>query len=100
MTWELMLVIGAMTFASRALSVVVLPPLPARVRHVVDRMPAAIFAGLAARELVLPGGGLVDVHTIAAAAGAVIVTPRRSLLVCLIGGLVGYVAGDVALRIM
>jgi branched-subunit amino acid transport protein len=100
MSWELILLVGAITFASRAVSVAVLPPLPARIRHVVDRMPAAIFAGLAARELVVPGGGLVDVHTLAAAAGALIVSPRRSLLVCLIGGLTGYVAGDLALRVL
>jgi branched-subunit amino acid transport protein len=100
MTWELLLLIGAITFASRAVSVALLPPLPDRFRHVVDRMPAAIFAGLAARELVLPGTGLADLHTLAAAAGALILTPRRSLLVCLVGGLIGYVVGDLALRIL
>jgi branched-subunit amino acid transport protein len=100
MSWELIVLVGAITFASRAVSVAVLPPLPSRIRHVVDRMPAAIFAGLAARELVVPGGGLVDLHTLAAAAGALIVSPRRSLLVCLIGGLIGYVAGDLALRVI
>ena len=100
MSWELIVLVGAITFASRAVSVAVLPPLPSRIRHVVDRMPAAIFAGLAARELVVPGGGLVDLHTLAAAAGALIVSPRRSLLVCLIGGLIGYVAGDLALRLI
>jgi branched-subunit amino acid transport protein len=99
MSWELVLLIGAITFASRAVSVALLPQLPARFRHVVDRMPAAIFAGLAARELVLPGTGLADLHTLSAAAGALIVAPRRSLLVCLIGGLIGYVVSDVVLRL-
>ena len=100
MTWELVLVIGAITFVSRAISLVVLPQLPARVRQVLDRMPAAIFAGLAAHSLVVPGGGLADIHTLAAAAGALIVAPLRSLLVCVVCGLVGYVVADVALRLL
>jgi hypothetical protein len=48
---------------------------------------------------VLPGTGLADLHTLSAAAGALIVAPRRSLLVCLIGGLIGYVVSDVVLRL-
>jgi hypothetical protein len=31
--------------------------------------------------------------TLAAAAGALLLTPRRSLLLCLIGGATGYAAG-------
>lgn len=100
MTWELVLAIGAITFLSRASSVVLLPQLPARVRHVLDRMPAAIFAGLAAHSLVVPGGALADIHTLAAAAGAVIVAPLRSLPLCLVAGLGGYVVGDLALRLL
>ncbi len=98
MTWELVLVIGAITYFSRAVSVVALPQLPARVRHVRDRMPAAIFAGLAAHSLVVPSGGLADVHTLAAAAGALIAAPLRSLLLCLVAGLGGYLVVDLALR--
>jgi branched-subunit amino acid transport protein len=100
LTIELVLLIGALTFASRAISAVALPQLPARVRQVLDRMPAAIFAGLAAHELVIPGAGLADPHTIAAALGALIALPRRSLLMALIGGLLGYVVGDLALRLL
>ena len=100
MTWPLTLLIGVITFASRAVSLVVLPPLPATVRHVLDRMPTAIFAGLAAHSLVVPGGGLADVHTLAAALAALVVTPRRSLPLCLVAGLIGYVVGDLALRLL
>jgi branched-subunit amino acid transport protein len=98
-TWELVLAIAAITYFSRAVSVVALPQLPARVRHVLDRMPAAIFAGLAAHSLVVPAGDLADIHTLAAAAGALIVAPLRSLLLCLVAGLGGYVVADLALRI-
>jgi branched-subunit amino acid transport protein len=100
MTWELVVVIGAITFVSRAISLVLLPPLPGRVRQFLDRMPAAIFAGLAAHSLVQPGGELADIHTLAAAAGALIVAPLRSLLVCLVAGLVGYGVADLALRLL
>lgn len=100
MTWELVLAIGAITFASRAVSIVMLPQLPAPVRRVLDRMPTAIFAGLAAHSLVSPGGALADVHTLGAAAAAVLVAPRRSLLLCLVAGLGGYVVGDLALRVL
>ena len=100
MTWELVVAIGAITFVSRAVSLVLLPQLPARVRQVLDRMPAAIFAGLAAHSLVVPGGAMADIHTLAAAAGAVIAAPLRSLPLCLIAGLVGYVVGDLALRFL
>jgi branched-subunit amino acid transport protein len=100
MTWALVALVGAITFASRAVSLVVLPQLPGSVRHVLDRMPVAIFAGLAAHSLVVPGGAAADIHTLAAAAGALIVTPLRSLPVCLVAGLVGYVVGDLALRLL
>lgn len=100
MTWPLMLLVGSITFASRAVSLVFLPQLPARIRHVLDRMPTAIFAGLAAHSLVLPGSGFADVHTLAAAAGALIAAPRRSLPLCLVAGLAGYAIGDLALRLL
>ena len=100
MTWALMALIGAITFASRSVSLVVLPQLPASVRHILDRMPVAIFAGLAAHSLVAPGSGIADIHTLAAAAGALIVTPLRSLPLCLVAGLGGYVVGDLALRLL
>lgn len=94
MSWELVALIGVITFASRATAVVLLPPLPPRVRAVLDRMPAALFAGLAAHALVVPGPGLADAHTLAAAAGALLLTPRRSLPLCLVGGVLGYLAWE------
>ena len=100
MTLELILAIGLMTFASRAGAAVFLPPLPHRVTAVLDRMPAAIFAGLAAHELIVPGRGLAEPHTLAAAAGALIVVSRRSLPLCLVAGVIGYFAWDLALRLL
>lgn len=91
MTWELIAVLAALTYASRAAALVFLPPLPQRVRVVLDRMPAALFAGLAAHSLVEPGVGLAAGPIIAATAGAVAAAPFRSLLGCLVAGVAAYV---------
>jgi len=90
MTWELIVVLGAITYGSRALALVLLPSLSHEVRVILDRMPAALFAGLAAHSLVVPGTGLVDAPIIAAAAGAVIAAPLRSLPICLVAGVAAY----------
>jgi branched-subunit amino acid transport protein len=88
----LILALAAITYASRASALALLPSLPPRVRTVLDRMPAALFAGLAAHSIVNAGGTLADLPTLAGAAAAVIVSYFRSLLVCLIAGVAGYVA--------
>lgn len=90
MSWELILVLGALTYASRAAALVLLPSLPTGVRQVLDRMPAGLFAGLAMHSLIQPGTGLADAPILAATAGAVAVAPFRSLPACLIAGVVGY----------
>jgi len=53
-------------------------------------MPPALFVGLAVHSLVAPGGVPSDLPTLAGAAAAVIVAPFRSLLVCLVSGIAGY----------
>lgn len=90
MTFELILVLAVLTYGSRALPLVALPPLPYRLRSVVDRVPPALFAGLAVNSLVLPGPGLAPGEVLAAALGALVVAPFRSLPVCLAAGLVAY----------
>ena len=55
-----MLVLGAITYASRAASVVVLPRPRGRLEHVLARMPAPIFASLAVLSLINPDKTLVD----------------------------------------
>ncbi len=94
MSWGLIVLLGVLTYASRALAVVFLPHLPMRARAALDRMPPALFAGLAAQALVGPGASVADPRVLAAAAGALIVTPMRSLAICLAAGLATYlVAG-------
>lgn len=90
MTWELIVVLAVITYGSRVAALVLLPSLPDRVRVVLDRMPSALFAGLAAHSVIVPGVGLVEAPILAAAAGAIAVGPLRSLPICLVAGVVAY----------
>ena len=92
MTPALIAAIALMTYASRALALVLMPHPSERVRIVLDRIPASLFASLAALSIV-DGGTVAPPTTICAAAGALVVAPTRSLLWVLVGGLVGYAAG-------
>jgi len=86
-------VIALITYASRAAAVVLLPRPSARFETVLSRIPAAIFASLATATLLGEGGALPAAPILGAAAGALLTTPARSLLLCLIGGAIGYAAG-------
>jgi branched-subunit amino acid transport protein len=85
--------IALVTYVSRAAAVVLLPRPSPRFEAILSRIPAPIFASLATATLLGEGGALADVPTLAAAAGALLLSPGRSLLLCLIGGAVGYAAG-------
>ena len=56
-------------------------------------MPAPIFAGLATATLMTGDGSFVGGPILWAALGAVLVSPTRSLLFCLLGGAAGYGLG-------
>lgn len=90
MSWELIAVLAAITYGSRAAALVLLPSLPHDVRLVLDRMPSALFAGLAAHSLMIPGVGLVEVPILAATVGAILASPLRSLPICLVAGITAY----------
>jgi branched-subunit amino acid transport protein len=85
--------IAVITYASRAAAVVLLPRPSPRFEAILSRIPAPIFASLATATLLGDGGAPVSGPTLAAAVGALLLTPARSLLLCLIGGAVGYAAG-------
>jgi branched-subunit amino acid transport protein len=85
-------VIAALTYGSRALALVLMPHPPERFRAVLDRIPAPLFASLAALALI-DGDGLARGTTLLAAGGALAATPTRSLLWVLVGGLAGYLLG-------
>jgi branched-subunit amino acid transport protein len=92
MSLALIAALAVLTYGSRALALVFMPHPPERARVVLDRIPAPLFAALAVTSLI-ENGELVALETLCAAAGALIVTPTRSLLWVLVGGLAGYALG-------
>jgi branched-subunit amino acid transport protein len=89
--------IALITYGSRAASLVFLPQPTGRFEAVLSRMPAPIFASLATLSLITDERSLAPVPVLLAAAGALVVAPRRSLASCLVGGLAGYLIGDAIL---
>ena len=94
--WVLIL-IGLVTYASRAAALVFLPRPDPRVEEILARMPAPIFASLAVLTLIDADGGPAGGPVLLAALGGLVMTPRRSLPICLAGGFVGYILGQVLL---
>ena len=85
----LVFAIAALTYASRAVALVAMPKPSDRFRMVLDRIPAPLFAALAAISL-FDDGDLADPTTLVAAVGALALATTRSLLWCLAGGMLGY----------
>jgi branched-subunit amino acid transport protein len=94
--WVL-ITIGLITYASRAAALVFLPRPNPRVEEILARMPAPIFASLAVLTLIDADGGLAGGPVLLAALGGLVMTHRRSLPICLAGGFVGYIVGQVLL---
>ena len=93
MSWALLLAVAAVTYVSRAIGLLVLPPLRGRLREVLETLPVPLFAALAALPLVVDGA-LAARPVLTAFAGAVAAAlVRRTLLVALVGGLAGYSVG-------
>ena len=88
-----LVLVALLTYASRAVSLVLLPRPSARIEAVLARIPGPIFASLAAAMLLTDAHAFVAGPTLWAAAGALAASPSRSLLACLIGGAAGYVVG-------
>lgn len=88
--WLLIALAAGLTFLSRATAVVLLPPAEGRILEFVNRLPAPLFAGLAMLSLVGEATALPEYSTIAAAIGALIATPRRSLGLTLAAGLAAF----------
>jgi branched-subunit amino acid transport protein len=97
-SWPLLLAIAALTYASRAVSMVLLPRPRGWVEATLGRTPAPLFASLAAPSLLGDGGGLAGWPTMGAAAGALLLSPARSLPLCLVGGLAGYAVATLLVR--
>lgn len=85
--------IALMTYGSRAAALVFLPRPGARIEAMLGRMPAPIFAGLATATLMTGDDSFVSGPILWATLGALLVSPTRSLLFCLLGGAAGYALG-------
>ena len=70
-----------------------LPRPRGRFEAVLGRMPAPIFASLATLSLVTGERSLAGVPVLCAALGALACSPKRSLPLCLTGGVAGYALG-------
>ena len=92
MSLWLLAAIAVLTYGSRAIALVAMPDPSRRLRVVLDRIPAPLFAALAAISM-FDDGVLASRETVAAALGALAATPKRSLLWVLVGGMAGYALG-------
>jgi branched-subunit amino acid transport protein len=90
MSYELIALVALLTYGSRMAALVLLPPMPPRVAGVLERMPPALFAGLAATSLLAPDGTFGSPAVLVATAAAIAAAPLRSLMACLLAGLAGY----------
>jgi branched-subunit amino acid transport protein len=93
----LLATIALVTYASRAAALAFLPRPAGRFEAVLSRMPAPIFASLATLTLVTQEQTLAGGSLLTAAAGALLVSPKRSFLLCLVGGIAGYAIGELVL---
>jgi hypothetical protein len=92
----LLAAIALVTYGSRVAALALLPRPGPRIEAVLSRMPAPIFAGLATVTLVTGDGALVGGPILGAAIGALLATPARSLLACLLAGGAGYAVAALA----
>ncbi|MTV27419.1 hypothetical protein FTX61_18655 [Nitriliruptoraceae bacterium ZYF776] len=88
----LVLAAAAVTVGSRVVALVVLPPPRGALAGVVARLPAPLFAALAALSLVGAGAGARDPGLLVAVAAALVAARWRSLLLVLGAGVGGYLA--------
>jgi branched-subunit amino acid transport protein len=95
-SFGLILLLAGLTYGSRVLALVALPPpAPPSIERILNRVPAPLFAGLAALSLVDTNGKLADAPVLVATAGALCAAPFRSFLGVLAAGLLGYALGVV-----
>lgn len=87
----LVLVAAVITLGSRVAALALLPPPSGAVAGLVERLPAPLFAALAALSLTGSEAGLGDPPLLAAVGCALVATRWRSLLVTLGAGIGGFV---------
>jgi len=89
-TIVLILSVAAITIGSRLVAMVVLPEPAGYLAEWARRLPAPLFAALAAFNLTSSGDGVGDPRHLAAVACALVATRWASLLVVVAAGLGGF----------
>lgn len=89
----LLLAVAAITVGSRVAALAVLPQPPAAVAGLVRRLPAPLFASLAALSLT-EADGVTDPAMVAAVACALFASRWSSLLITLGAGLGGFLVAS------
>jgi MYXO-CTERM domain-containing protein len=89
----LVVAVAAITVGSRAVSVALLPPPRGTLAAIVDRLPAPLFAVLAAATLLGSDHASSPAPVWLAAAAALVTVRRRSLLLTVAAGLAGALVG-------
>ena len=84
--------IALLTYGSRALALVLMPDPPDRLKAILDRIPAPLFAGLAITALI-DEGSVAPPATLVAAGCALLASPSRSMLGVLVAGIAGFGLG-------
>ena len=95
MSYELIALVALITYGSRMAALALLPPMPPRIAIVLERMPPALFAGLATTSVLTSDGSIGAPSVLVATLAAVIAAPLRSLMACLLAGIAGYAAAVV-----
>jgi hypothetical protein len=85
--------VAVVTVGSRVAATAVLPAPRGALSEVIDRLPAPLFAALAAVSLTGAEGSAADPALLLAAGCALASTPWRSLLITVAAGLAGFVVG-------
>jgi hypothetical protein len=80
--------VAVITVGSRIVATAVLPPPDGATAQIVRRLPAPLFAAMAALSLV--GSDHPGPPALVAAGAAMAVAARRSLLIVVLAGLAGY----------
>jgi hypothetical protein len=92
-TAALVAAVAAITVGSRVVAIAVVPAPRGRLAEAVGRLPAPLFAVLAALTT-LAGDRTVDPAVLGGTLAALAVARRRSLLLVVVAGLAGALAGS------
>jgi hypothetical protein len=90
MSAPLLLAVAAITVGSRVAALAVLPPPQGAAASLTRRLPAPLFAALAALSLTGSDGGAIEPAMLAAVGCALLASRWSSLLVTLVAGLGGF----------